>query len=98
MRGMRPAELLAGFDVLRPPLSVNNGLYVRRSTATYVLASSQRSGCTGGRRADHIRIVSTVTYPGQGTLKPVRIESLAAPPVGGASPLHGKPGGARPRS
>jgi len=91
LQGMRPVDLMT-LDVTQPVDVVTGDATVRysvRSEGQYVLNPATGSGCTNGQRDEYLRIVSTVSWPGMRTNRPVRVESMIAPPLDAVAPTQG---------
>lgn len=80
MRTMRISQLSPFLDETRT-LSVDGTPYTVDSEADFINATTGTDTCDEeNASADYIRIRSTVTWPSIGVRKPVRSESLVAPP------------------
>lgn len=87
LRGMKPSALMA-LDQTRS-LTADGVAYTVRSRGTYVLERSTTAGCTGGQRDERLGIVTTVDWPGRRGGRPIRIESMIAPPLDATSATQG---------
>lgn len=88
LRALKPADLLSMATASRPVL-VDGVSYTVTSNSDYLLEDSVTPGCTGGQRDERLGIVSTVSWPNRGSVKPVRLESLIAPPLDAQSANQG---------
>jgi type II secretory pathway pseudopilin PulG len=71
-------------------VKVDGTTYTVESTGVFVNSGSGTASCTEGyESADYAKIGSTVTWPGIGSRKPVRLESIVAPSSGSLDPSHG---------
>ena len=87
-RGSELSNLDSGWQSKPVRVGENNTVdFEVRSTGDFVSETNQSAGCTATAKADLVKIVSTVRWPG--ARRPVRIESLLAPPVGSFGPNQG---------
>lgn len=71
-------------------VEVDGKSYTVESTGVFVNSNSGTASCTEGyESADYAKVTSVVTWPGIGSRKPVRIESIVAPSSGSLDPSHG---------
>jgi type II secretory pathway pseudopilin PulG len=87
LRGKRPSELMALDET--NTINADGVGYTVRSKGWYVLERSTTAGCTGGQRDERLGIVTTVDWPGRRGGRPIRVESLMAPPLDATSATQG---------
>lgn len=90
-RGMRALDIPDGGTVY-PPVTLQGTTYTAQRTANYVASDSSTSLCAGGSSQLVYKLVTvTVTWPGMGTTKPVRSDTLKALGLGadGLNQSHG---------
>jgi hypothetical protein len=71
------------------PVAADGVVYTVRSRGSYVLERSTTAGCTGGQRDERLTIVTTVDWPSRRGGRPIRIESMIAPPLDATSATQG---------
>ncbi|HSK49380.1 MAG TPA: hypothetical protein VK889_02675 [Solirubrobacterales bacterium] len=90
MRAMRIPSLLTSVKGAPRQVTVGKTTYTITSTAAFINATSENTGCGVGTSSDdYLKIGSEVTWPTRGSLPPIKLQSIINPPGGSLDPGKG---------
>lgn len=83
MRAMRVPALLTSVKGAPRQVTVGNTTYTVTSTAEFINATSENTGCGIGTSSDdYLKVGSEVTWPTRGSMSPAKLKSIINPPGG----------------
>lgn len=90
MRAMRIPALLTSVKGAPRQVTVGKTTYTITSTASFINAVSENTGCgVGSSSDDYLKVASEVTWATRGSFPPIKLQSIINPPGGSLDPGKG---------